>query len=81
MSVNCYVGAVAVSEDEARTIVQEKFFEPAQKLVHMEPPTDPEELPTWIFEFWADSSEQEEGDYLHDLYTLPQLENMPCEIA
>lgn len=83
---NCYVGAVAKTAEEARQIVIDKFHglddNPSiDSLVHTEQAEDPEEQPTFIFRFWADSSEQEEGDWLHDLYDLPELKNAPCEIA
>jgi hypothetical protein len=87
--INSYVGTVAMTETEAREICAQEFHLAGSgpgdlQLVHQEPPEDPdEEQPTWIFGIWADSSEQAEGDgdWLHDLYTLPNLPNLPIEIV
>ena len=80
---NCYVGTAATSEQEARDFCAAEFHAASGDelvLVHVADAEDAEECSTYIFSFHADSSEQEEGDWLHDLYDLPQLANMPCEI-
>ncbi len=85
---NCYVGALAADEIAARQACVEEFHAASADeltLVHVEfnEGEEAEEFPGWatfIFSFYADSSEQEEGDWLHDLYELPHLKNMPCEI-
>ena len=81
---NCYVGCAARDENTARLVCIEEFFAASGDelvLVHVAQAEDAEECPTFIFSFHADSSEQEEGDWLHDLYDLPNLPNMPCEIV
>jgi hypothetical protein len=80
---NCYVGTAAFSEQEAREICADAFHAASADelvLVHVEQAEDAEECATFIFSFHADSSEQEEGEWLHDLYELAHLPNMPCEI-
>ncbi len=84
---NCYIGALAADEQAARQACVEEFHAApdALTLVHVafNEGEEAEEFPGWatfIFSFYADSSEQEEGDWLHDLYELPNLKNMPCEI-
>jgi hypothetical protein len=84
---NCYVGALAADEQAARQACVEEFYvhPDSLTLVHIaqNEGEEAEEFPGWatyIFSTHADSSEQEEGDWLHDLYDLPALPNMPCEI-
>jgi hypothetical protein len=50
-------------------------------MVHMEPPTEEGEEPTWIFEVWADGGPaelEEEGEMLSRYYIL-DLIDMPFE--
>ena len=73
-----------LSENEARATCAETFHVDAAALTlaHAEPAGDEEEsqLCIFIFAMHADSSEQKDGDWLHDLFILPHLKNMPCEI-
>ena len=82
---NCYVGACAPTEQEAREMCVEEFHAADHttntlRLVHVEPGEDEEESPTFIFAFWSDGGHDEVEDMLHDLYMLDELPNLPIEV-
>jgi len=83
-SGNIYVGVTAPDEASCLPVLRRAHLTDGDiiKMVHMEPPTDEEEQPTWIFEVWVDGGEEElreEGEMLSRYYTLPELEDMPFE--
>ena len=75
---NQYLAVVAESEASAREIAGASLssYDP---MIHMEPPTEEEESPTFIFQTYNEvQGDFDDWEYLHDHYTL-ELPNYPIE--